>query len=269
MEESESRAFAEAVVTTHSHNSPSGMCLLSSGYGPLGWTQNRVWRAVFTNDECPPLVVKIGDGPMACFVVKEIDVLSGVLPGSHPNLPVVYSVSRAPTPYILMECLAPVPLYADLKDTPPGLARELALILPSILLPSKPDRIGVDIPNMMGAAVPDTKGIGIPWALSCGNLSLRNVGRRSDGTLVVFDWDAARRAPIGADFKFFSGHPDFVGIMEAFHGRCLELGANMPPAEVWLQRLREIWHDEDREMGRHKPSGPYAAEHRSTIALEQ
>jgi len=146
-----------------------------------------------------------------------------------------------------MEYLSPVPLLANLADTPLTLLHELGAILPSILLASSPEKSSIKLHNAR-------KEQDVYSTLSYGNINLRNLGRRRDDTLIVFDWDGARRAPLGLDFKLFRGHACFVDIMRIFHQKCLDLGASLPSLDVWHQELVEIWDNEDEE--RRQPPAP-------------
>jgi hypothetical protein len=216
------------------------MRLLSSGHGPTGWSRNRIWKAK-CRGAAAPLVVKVGDGPMSDLVVREIDLVAKVLPEIHPHLPLVHDMARQPVPYIVMEHLNPVSLQQDLTQTPASLLQELGDILPSILLAHRGDGLLAELPGKKQAT-------GIPSTLSYGYLNLRNLGRRPDGTLVVFDWDGACLAPLGSDFKLFREHIAFPDAMRIFHGHCCDCGQRLPACMAWLETLDGMWNDEDNEF---------------------
>ncbi|MBA4388774.1 MAG: hypothetical protein C0404_12390 [Verrucomicrobia bacterium] len=239
MQESESREYAKSVVAAFAGKAPQAITLLSSGHGPLGWSQNRIWKADIQGRDA--LVLKLGDGPMSELVLREIDLLEEVLPTSHPNLPVVHSFSREPTPYVLMEWLTPVLPYPDLADTPSAILHELGRALATILLSCKSECLVAELPGRKD--IP-----GVPSAVSYGYLNLRNLGRRTDGTLVIFDWDGVRIAPLGSDFKLFQKHRAFAETMVVFHDDCQNAGFGLPSFDEWLKRLLEMWKEEDEML---------------------
>ena len=145
-----------------------------------------------------------------------------------------------------MEWLTPVLLHSDLAETPTALLKELGKALPTILLTCKSNKLVAELPGRKD--IPE-----VPSVLSYGYLNLRNLGRRTDGTLVIFDWDAACIAPLGSDFKLFQKHRAFMKTMVAFHDECQNAGFRLPTFDEWLKRLIEMWKEEDEILRTRQP----------------
>lgn len=86
---------------------------------------------------------------------------------------------------------------------------------------------------------------GVPSSLSYGNLNLRNIGRRPNGSIVIFDWDSAKLAPLGTDFCLFQTHAAFPTAMRKFYNSCRAMNHTFPIFEAWLQQLLQIWNADD------------------------
>jgi len=182
--------------------------LITTGKDSLANSENPIWKCAFTQSlNLPEMALKIGTGPMPEILEMEIQIYQSVFPNGHEFLPKFFAMTLDPTPLLLMENLCDIGLGYPLEpEKLPSsdlviLARNLGQMVRDTGDEESLIKAKLERPKR---AVGDT-----PLGLSCGGLTLRNVGRRKDGTIIIFDWDGACIAPLGWDLRFFAEHKDY------------------------------------------------------------